>query len=128
MDGLDILRETESRDQKGKIASALKHANISTSLRKSVNLEDIARIHFLKEEGTKAQKAAAQRFWKLIEEASEFDKLISHGSIEKQEEWFRNHRSDKVSDLIRRLGRHDVLGYYFFEKLMLDHQGCSVLV
>ena len=119
-DGLDILVETERNEQSGQLGKILRQANISESLPLSVPHQEIAKVHFPLNEGTKAKKSSAERFHSLIREIDEFDDLANKDESS-QYGWFCENRKSKVVDIVRRLSKHAVLGHYFFETL--SHEG-----
>jgi len=122
VDGLEILKETETREQNGRLTGALKQANVSPSIRTSISLEEIARVHFPQDVGPKVKRRSSKIFTELVAEVNEFNRILVEENGELQMKWFLNHRSSSVSDLIRRLVKHDILGFYFFENIFEDEK------
>ncbi|WP_143540356.1 hypothetical protein [Rhizobium chutanense] len=116
IDGLEILIADESRDLKGRVESALRDSGLATSLTVAIPLRKIASIHFSPEGGDRKSRERAEKFSGLIDLIEQFEASIAAGSDEALG-WFKRYRTKKVAELIRKLSRHDVTGFYFLERL-----------
>ena len=87
-DGLDILVDQELNDQRGQLVRMLKQAQVSEALLQAVPHRQIAETHFPKDEGSKAKKAAAQKFHDLVDEMVEFSLLVAADGGGDIFEWF----------------------------------------
>ena len=119
-DGLDLLIADEQKRQSGILRQLLKRGNVSSSLLQGVPLDQIATVHFPTNVRTKKEKRLAEEFRGHIELIKAFKVLIRDSDNCKILAWFRTHRLQQIEELIRRLGRHLVLGHYFFETLSPD--------
>ena len=116
LDGLDILIDNETKKQRGELHRFLKEKGLSSTLVEAVPLDAIATEHFQVDQGAAAQKKMAQRFRAHISAMTSFSSIIK-GRRNDIYTWFCTNRTSDVQDLIQRLSRHSVLGYYFFETL-----------
>jgi hypothetical protein len=118
-DGLDILLDQENSDQNGKIKGMLKQAGISNAILDSVPLQKIADVHF-RDEGNKAQKAAAKKIREIIDEVESLRFARNSKCVDTTFSWFRQNRSKQVGEVIQRLAKHSILGHYLLEKIVSE--------
>ena len=116
-DGLKILLEREKKNMDGRIRSILKEAGVSDTIMLSVDIQEIGRVHFPSDIGTKAEKKRALRFSVLSEEKQKIESLVEEGDNAKIVHWFALHRKSSIEELIGTLSKHDLAGYYLFERL-----------
>ncbi len=121
-DGLDILVEQELKEQSGKLGSMLRQANLSPSLPLSVPLTAIADTHFPIGIGNKNQNSAAKKFREHVVLVEEFKNITGVGDTDILYSWFQDKRPKHVEDLVKRLSRHQVLGYYLLEEIWPDEE------
>ena len=119
-DGLDILVETETSDQSGRLKRLIRQAGISESLVTALPLREIAEGHFPLNEGSKAQRKTAKEFHELVDLDERFQSLLRDKGPDDQFDWFCAERPKKIEEIIRRLSRHNVPGHYLLERLFLD--------
>lgn len=116
MDGAEILILDEQKDLQGRKENILREANLSISLLTSVSLAQIASVHFEPVASDKKGRDRLKKILALVDFDNEFSTSLENGA-EATLGWFRRHRSNKIADLIRRLSRQDVTGFYFLERL-----------
>ncbi|AJC80572.1 hypothetical protein IE4803_CH03405 [Rhizobium etli bv. phaseoli str. IE4803] len=116
VDGLEMLIADESRDLKGRVESALRDSGLATSLTLAIPLRGIASVHFSSEAGDRRSRERAEKFFALVDLIEQFQASIAAGPDETFT-WFKRHRLKKVVELIRKLSKHDVTGFYFLERL-----------
>lgn len=119
-DGLDILVENEIADQEGKLRRKLKEKRLSTAIADYVDFRQIAETHFPINSVNNPKKSGAIDFHELVTEIEIFRKIRSTDNFDYIFSWFNDNRQPKVIDLIHRLSRHNVLGYYFLERIDLS--------
>lgn len=117
-DGLYILRENKLSEYMGAIKNMLKEKDLSTNLLPYTSFEKIKNEYFSSSKSTsKKEKKTNERFCELTTK----HKYLDEGDIEKDSksiyQWFVKENPRKIDEIIKRLSRHDVLGYYFFETL-----------
>lgn len=115
-DGLEILILDEQKDLYGRKENLLKEANLSVSLLTAVTLDQIASVHFEPAANDKKGRDRLKKILALVEFDKEFSTSLDD-SAQATLDWFKRHRSSKIADLIRRLSRQDVTGFYFLERL-----------
>lgn len=121
-DGLDILVNQETNEQAGSLRAKLRQFNISENLLDVIPLENIAKVHFPLDIPQKTQKKFNEKFHEHTKIMKEFNQIIELGDASNIYEWFLTKRRKSLENLIHRLGRHEVLGYYLLEALSLDHE------
>ncbi|WP_176082921.1 hypothetical protein [Martelella sp. HB161492] len=119
-DGLDILVSQERNEQNGRLRSILKSADVSDALIGSIPLSDIAEIHFPIKEGEKTKNKISEQFRDHIVSMKEFEELNEKNDFNLIYTWFRDKKPKSIETLIKRLIRHEVLGYYILESLSID--------
>lgn len=115
-DGSEILVADEQADLKGRLESALKDAEVSVSLLNSVSLRDIEEEHFKTSATDRKGNDRLKKFSALIDFREGFDGAFKSGQ-QATLEWFKQNRPKKIAELIRKLSRQDVTGFYFLERL-----------
>ena len=116
-DGLDILSEQEIADQYGKLKGMLKQANLDPVLIESVPLESIAEVQFPLNLGSKPQQKKAADFRTQVQTIRELESIIHNESPRDKFEWFKKNRQHKIEEIVKRLSRHLLSGYYFLERV-----------
>lgn len=119
-DGLEILIEDVRNDLLGKINSTLRQAKLSTELLRSINLGAIAETHFPQGEGSRTVQKRSERFHKLVNDINHLKELASLGDSHSLILWLQQNRTKRIEDLIGRLFKHQVSGYYFLERISLE--------
>ena len=115
VDGLEILLETERKEQTGKFKNELGQIGISPNLLLSVSLSEIIEIHFPATTSDRKTVKARERVEKY---RSEIDEIATISANPRRSlSWLLENRPKSVKSIIKDLFEHKVLGYYFMERL-----------
>jgi len=116
-DGLHILLEREEKDYSAKIRNTLSQAGLSDGILISTSLEDIGSQYFPKNSTGKAQKAS-KKYWDLVDERNEYNKLRSLNDPKVLYNWFVKNRTKQIAKIVDDLSKHNLTGFYLFETLL----------
>lgn len=118
-DGLDILIEQHTNEVAGTLRALLRKGHLSEAALESTSVKTLVAAHFL-DPNNKSQRNLANELLRASETADAFQALVGKKDSPAILTWLRTNSPAKVSDLIRRLSKHSVSGYYFLETIHPD--------